>query len=251
MSETEIIATAWRKQFPILKKYTATRLYMKADFMVIGMQITASRYGGNYRIYLECFPLWLDEDLVCIDPSILYEMKGPKNRQFFIGYKLHDYWFETAVSCAKAQFGKLLDKEISLNDLMTFIDYYSSTVGHNPVDRTHIFPLKLAIALYFEDSAMKNIVMDEIERECKHWNKEHFYEWYHKTVEQWKIELYEQFSCREKFLERITVNSLSPKIATLNEAHVIYDLVGNSIFLKNGTILDRILASISKWFHHR
>ena len=176
-------------------------------------------------------------------------MRDKKGHQFFIEYKFHDYWFEQAVECAKEQFGNLLCENISLTDLLVFLDKLpkNNFFRHNPYAWHKWFEFKLAIALYFDDSTMKEAVIADIEQETRHWDEDHFIRSFNMTIEQWKEDLYRRFDDREAFMERIRRNSELPKVAPLNEAHIVYDLAPDSKFLRptpQPGLIARLLAKI-------
>lgn len=249
MSATAKFATEWRRKFPFLKRYTPNALFLKADFMIIGLRISGIWYGGSYRIEFVTIPLWKEN----LHSIINCELRNKKGNQFTIDYQFHDYWFETAVQCAKDQFGNFLNEYISLTDFLFFLDRLPSTYSFlfNLNDKQVWFELRLAIALYFEDNKMKEAIIADIERDTCHWDEEHFFSCFNRTIGQWKEDLYREFADRDAFMERIKRNAALPKVAALNEAHIIYDLAPDSKFLRPAPRRGSIADFISRIFKRK
>ena len=59
MMKVEVLDN-WKKQFPILSKYMSNGLYMRLEFVLIGLQIEKV-LSDEYRFMLFCYPLWESE----------------------------------------------------------------------------------------------------------------------------------------------------------------------------------------------
>lgn len=60
MMNMKQILDDWQGLFPILSPHTASTLYMKADFVLIGLRLEKVM-SDAYRVVLECLPLWEQE----------------------------------------------------------------------------------------------------------------------------------------------------------------------------------------------
>ena len=248
MSVTANIVNDWNIHFPILKKFTPTALFMKANIMFIGIRVTGERAGESYRIYLEIIPLWR-EIFNAKNIIIYYEMKDQKGRQLFIDYRFHDKMIDQAVSCANAQFGSLLQKNIPLSQLLKFLDFYlSHSCLISLYDYCNVIELKLAAGLYLNSPLLLDSARKTIEKESAKWDANHFFILFNKTIDEWKENIYREFSDREAFMARIKCNSEFPKIAKLNEAHIIDDLSTDYSLIKQSGIFHRIINSVTHVF---
>ena len=54
------ILNDWQELFPTLSPYTPSTLYMKADFVLMGLRLEKVM-SDTYRVILECLPLWEQE----------------------------------------------------------------------------------------------------------------------------------------------------------------------------------------------
>lgn len=84
-----------------------------------------------------------------------------------------------------------------------------------------------------------------------HWDEEHFFSCFNRTIGQWKEDLYREFADRDAFMERIKRNAALPKVAALNEAHIIYDLAPDSKFLRPAPRRGSIADFISRIFKRK
>lgn len=221
MMEMKPILDDWQGLFPALSKYTSSTLYMKADFVLIGLRLEKVM-SDVYRVVLECLPLWEEEKSRMKIPVFSWELFDKKGMQFFIKTALHEYLFPAAAECAKEQFGMLLKENIRSGDLCRCIRKASSVFAtrHNPTNWHRIFAFKLALASYLNDTRFLAEVKQEIEKETGHWNSARFSALFLKSKEEWKADLYRRFEDREALLERIHSNMDDKKIARLKSSHI-------------------------------
>lgn len=219
--EMKRILNDWQELFPALSPYTSSTLYMKADFVLIGLRLEKVM-SDTYRVVWECLPLWEQDKRRMKVPVFSWELYDKKGMQFFIKASLHEYLFPTAAECAKEQFGMLLKENILLGDLCRCIRKVSSTFAtkHNPMNWHRIFAFKLALASFLNDARFLTEVKQEMEKEIKHWNSDSFSMLFLKSKEDWKADLYRQFEDREALLERIHANMDDKKITRLNSSHI-------------------------------
>lgn len=219
--EMKEILNDWQKQFPLLSRYSPSSLYIKADIVLIGLQLEKVM-SGVYRPTLMCLPLWESEKIKRKIPIFWCELLDNKNLQFYIKYQLHNYLFPAAIECAKKQFSFVFKEMISLNDLYHLLDKYLSSclVKHNPIDLYRLFEFKLAISLYYNDMKLMGNIKNEIEKESKLWKPTHFKSLFEKSIEEWKGDLYRKFENRDTFMEQLNLNVSDKKILKLKSAHL-------------------------------
>lgn len=222
--EFKNIVNDWKKQFPILSQYTSSTLYAKADIILIGLRLDKVM-SDTYRLILEILPLWVQEKRNISIPVLFVELFDKDGGQFFINYQLHKYLFEAATECANQQFGIILQENIWANDIFRLIDSFSSTLiaKHNPVDWHRLFELKLALAFYFGRANIINTIKAEIEDETKYWNEKEFNRIFMKSIEEWKIDLYQKMENRETFMKQVQLNMDDKKISKLKRIHILFD----------------------------
>lgn len=222
MMEIKQILNDWQGLFPTLSKYTPFTLYMKADFVLIGLRLEKVM-SDTYRVVLECLPLWEQDKSRMKIPVFSWELYDKKGMQFFIKASLHEYLFPTAAECAKEQFGVLLKENILSGDLCRCIREASSTfaIKHNPMNWHRIFAFKLALATFLNDARLLAEVRQEIEKEARHWNPNRFSALFLRSKEEWKADLYHQFEDREALLERIHANMDDKKLTRLKSSHIL------------------------------
>lgn len=222
--EFKNIVNDWKKQFPILSQYTPSTLYAKADIILIGLRLDKVM-SDTYRLILEILPLWVQEKRKISIPVFFVELFNKDGGQFFIKYQLHKYLFESAAECANQQFGLILQENIWANDIFQLINSFSSThiTKHNPVDWHRLFELKLALAFHFGRANLINTIKAEIENETKYWNEKEFNRIFMKSIEEWKIDLYQKMENRETFIKQVQLNMDDKKISRLKRIHIIFD----------------------------
>ena len=222
--ELKNIVNDWKIQFPILSQYTSSTLYAKADIILIGLRLDKVM-SDAYRLILEILPLWVQEKRKISIPVFFVELFDKDGGQFFIKYQLHKYLFEEATKCANQQFGLILRESIRANDIFRLIDSFSSTFipKHNPIKWHRLFELKLALAVYSGQSNLINTIKEEIENETKYWDETDFNRIFMKSIEEWKIDLYQKMGNREIFMKQVQLNIDDKKISKLKQIHILFD----------------------------
>ena len=220
--EFKNIVSDWQKRFPILSQYTSSTLYAKAGIILIGLRLDKVM-SDTYRVILEILPLWVPEKRMISIPVFFVELFHKDGRQFFIEYQLHKHLFDAAAECANQQFALILQENIRVNDIFRFINSFSSTLipKHNPVDWHRLFELKLALAFYLGEANLIDTIKAEIENETKYWNEKDFNRIFMKSIEEWKIDLYQKMENREMFMKQVQLNLDDKKISKLKRIHIL------------------------------
>ena len=250
------IVKDWNPYFPILKSYTPSTLFMRADLLLIGLRF-CSQGGESYTIHINWIPLWSDTDLKKRMPILDDEVKSNNNSYNFIFFSAHERTLPNAVELTLKQFGSFIRPTISMTEMFSYIDRKRKhierfkCIKHNPIFYGDILTLKLALSTFFFFFFLINIVKDEIDKECSYWDEGHFFSCFNRTISQWKEDLYRRFDDREAFMERIRRNSELPKVAALNEAHIVYDLAPDSKFLRPTSQPGSIAGLLAKIFRRK
>ena len=218
------IVNDWKKQYPILSPYTSSALYARADIFLIGLRLDKVM-SDTYRLIFEILPLWVQEKRGISIPLFFVELFDKDGGQFFIKYQLHKYLFEEATECANQQFGLILRESIKANDIFRLIDSFSSTLipKHNPIKWHRLFELKLALAFYSGQANLVYTTKEEIENETKHWDEKEFNHIFLKSIEAWKIDLYQKMGNKELLMKQVQLNLDDKKISKLNQIHISFD----------------------------
>lgn len=214
----------WKKQFPILSKYMSNGLYMRLEFVLIGLQIEKV-LSDEYRFMLFCYPLWESEsERKKKIPIFKYEILNKKGLQLFIPCNnVSIDVLEEAFNCVKEQVGFVFRENLSLDNVFKLLEKVSKQFAskHNPVDWYRLFEFKLALALYLGDMYLMEKIKKEIEKEITYWDPSHFNRLFFKSIEEWKNELFERFKDRVIFMKQIDQNILNSKILKLRNSHIL------------------------------
>lgn len=227
------IIKKWNEQFPILKRYTKQGLFLKTEFLLIGLSFAKDRWGEpEYDFEMEIYPLWSTYRLHYLWP-IFHIGCGKEIRVstgFFISSKSislneNEILLNQIYEEVRSSFGDMFSYEISIHRIVNLGYKYVSRCDNilNPIEDQNLFELLFAIALYYEDSNL----FEEAERllriRMKKWNTKHFEVLFRMSKEQWLDELLMRFSDRDRFMSIINENLQNPKVKRLNEAHIIYE----------------------------
>lgn len=214
----------WKKQFPILSKYMSNGLYMRLEFVLIGLQIEKV-LSDEYRFMLFCYPLWESEsERKKKIPIFKYEILNKKGLQLFIPCNnVSIDVLEEVFNCVKEQVGFVFRENLSLDNVFKLLEKVSKQFAskHNPVDWYRLFEFKLALALYLGDMYLMEKIKKEIEKEITYWDPSHFNRLFFKSIEEWKNELFERFKDRVIFMKQIDQNILNSKILKLRNSHIL------------------------------
>ena len=91
------------------------------------------------------------------------------------------------------------------------------------MDWHRLFELKLALAFHFGRANLINTIKAEIENETKYWNEKEFNRIFMKSIEEWKIDLYQKMENRETFIKQVQLNMDDKKISKLKRIHILLD----------------------------
>lgn len=214
------IVNDWKARFPMLSKYSSSKLFMRADLFWIGLCFENDRWGEQeYRVFLEIRPLWTDASRIN-GSYIDYELKDEKGQQLFIEYSEHDNKFEYAVKCVKKQFGAIFENTINFSALSDLIKSYKT---YNYIEKCNLIEIELAIAMYFDNLDMLEELKKSINYSCRFFNERIFKDLHRKTIEEWKTDLFSRFENRNAFMKQIELNVSIPKIARLKNSTIIYE----------------------------
>lgn len=223
MMKVEVLDN-WKKQFPILSKYMSNGLYMRLEFVLIGLQIEKV-LSDEYRFMLFCYPLWESEsERKKKIPIFKYEILNKKGLQLFIPCNnVSIDVLEEVFNCVKEQVGFVFRENLSLDNVFKLLEKVSKQFAskHNPVDWYRLFEFKLALALYLGDMYLMEKIKKEIEKEITYWDPSHFNRLFFKSIEEWKNELFERFKDRVIFMKQIDQNILNSKILKLRNSHIL------------------------------
>ena len=259
------IVNEWQEQFPNLSPYTPTTLFARADILLIGLRLDR-RWDDEYSVSLEILPLWVSKDKITI-PYLEEDLLDKKGFQISLETRLHDplltdyveaqkkrgvvdidiHKFELekntrfgiirkAIECAHEQFNPVLQKNVGLSVILRFIKAHTESRRfdrRNPLDWYHLFELKLALAYHFGREDMVNEVKTEIKKETEHWNQKRFQDLFHKSIKEWKEDLYQRMEDREAFMNQVEQNLSLKKISRLKEIHIHNDVDLSQSFLKD------------------
>lgn len=183
--------------------------------MLIGLRFVQS--FGDYAIYLEMTPLWIENENFSINP--IFDDAVDAN----IPIQWNDAYFHKAVASAKLQFGDLLKDTILLDSIFSVVDKRIQYAGfsYNIFMLREILRVKLAYAIYFDNQQMIESINALITKKAKSWNCGCTSLPRIGSVGNWLDEFFSEFNDRERFMKAIEENLTLPKIARLNSARVI------------------------------
>lgn len=221
-SRKKQIVCDWQREFPLLKNYTPSILAIKADFVLISLNIACPKWGyDEYVVTMDIYPLWVEESQIRKLSLIMNKVTMNSIRE-----TLHEQYYMEVIDKERERLGKLFTEHISLSNFwecLKNMQREQSYTPHNASDWNRIFSAELATALYFNDQRMKNLIWQQIEYESRYWSEEHISVTIGCSVKVWKEKLFERFSDRNRFMKKIEENSILPNIKRLNKAHIYMD----------------------------
>ena len=220
------IVEDWNEQFPLLSPYPSISLMMKLDIFLVGIRIERSMYGGDsYIPRFTCLALWDTNPDGSLRPLLSQDLT--KNKvQVFIHSKDYQSNFMDSIACAKEQFGFFFKEEVLLSDFFRYIKYYKEVYHYRKLvlsEKVDLFLLQLALVSFFNDEKLLKILRKALERDMKEWNDEQFRFIYHEDKESWIEHKLSLLTHREQFMAQVEDNSRHPKVAILQEGHIIND----------------------------
>lgn len=250
-AEFRNIVNMWIDEFPQLTRYSATKLYIKAECVLIGLQLwRSSAYHDDYKVMVTIDSLW-DEDIRILS---LRELKDNKGRNRHIRFSASKTEFDKTIESTKLQFGDVLNTEISITNLLQFLDDeladYKFT-KHNPNSLCSYFKAKLAIAEYFKIESLKTETIKELDYEIQFWDELAFQYHFGSTIAEWKVRLIKQFENREQFLTEIHKKLSKPKLSKLNSAKILVPTGINFKFKKPCMFITYYELMKIKWRYYK
>lgn len=242
------IVNDWKARFPMLSKYSSSKLFMRADFLWIGLCFENDRFGdAEYRVFLEIRRLWTDPATINI-PYIYQELFDEKKHQLFIKYSDHDRLFEKAVKCVERQFGAILKETIPLSAIYKFLIRYSAS---NDFEWLNMLETRLAIAMFFNNKYMQTEVKKSFNYAFQVINeRDSLNTKIRKLIEEWEKGFHKRFESRAAFMEQLEQNTAIPKIARLKNSPIIFEPI-NVKFHKPPKILIWLGALLTKLHNRR
>lgn len=225
----------------MLSKYSPCKLFMRADFLWIGLCFENDRFGGaEYRVFLEIRRLWTDPTRINF-PYIYQELLDEKKHQIFIKYSDHDRLFEKAVKCVELQFGAILKETIPLSAIYKFLIRYSAS---NDFAWLNKLETRMAIAMFFDN----NYMLEEVRKSFNYAFKvinERKSSSNKRLIDEWEKGFQKLFESRAAFMEQLEQNSSIPKIAKLKNSPIIFEPIDVK-FLKPSRVEEWITKLLSK-----
>lgn len=221
-AEYDRIVKMWNEKFPQLSPYSRTRLCLKADFVLVGIELSRRFAIDNcYNVIVTVYSLW-NEDIGIAAMRVLMKNK----RYMDVKFSASESELENVVEYVKNHFGDILNKEIRLESLLNFFDGERADMEtlfpkHNPTFLREFFESRLAIATYFNNEFLKEETIKELDYEIQFWDEELFQRRYGTSIAQWETGLLKKFQDRERFLEIINEKLTKPKIFRLPVAKII------------------------------
>lgn len=216
------ILNDWILQYPQLSPYSSTILCMTCDIIVIGLRLLRLPNGAGYRPMFELYPLWgVDVKSIFEYPSLYCPIVDKRDSVLNIRYPLHKYHFDEVIECVYKQIGRFLNSDVSVNELIKYIDYrdkIDTLFQANNSFRIPLMELELYLAKYSNNRILLDSIMNNIDKKTKKWHPDHF----NISIELWKKDLFERVDYWDKVLCCIQNNLNNPKIAKLNKAHLIF-----------------------------
>lgn len=217
------ILNDWLGAFPQLSSYAQNKLYKVVGPIVAGIEIPKLPRTDEYRPTFACYSLWKSNEKECLEePIFLLEMNNTRGFQLDISYNKHESIFHEAVACIRKQILIPFDRDVSLKGLFEMINnqFLHMLVKSSPVGQAKLYECKLFSALYVNDTALINKVLNEINQAAKSWQPSLF-EWKFGKLDLWLQGLQEKIKHREDFLKQIEGNKQGKKISQLKTSELL------------------------------
>ena len=211
----------WNGKFPMLRKYSENSIFMRMDCFLVGISFDTSQF--NPDSYWPCFEirgLWHDN---ISKNGLLFE---PLNIITHIDYSKHRERFEESCNLAKGQFAFMFHETVQLSDFFNCLKILNRIRRGRITlyERSTIIETICAVATLFDnDKELKKEIIEKAVQETKCWNEDHFKQLYHKSVEDWRNQLFAYFFDDKNMVEIVKANFLMPKIERLKVGHIIND----------------------------
>lgn len=208
---------AWRKEFPMLVRYSSNLLLMKQDIALVGLQF--QKVYNCYRPLLVAFPLWEEDTSWPIFMELLHD-----KRKLTIDIPFEQQQISDAIDSIYSQYGCLLTETVKVKDLFMFLNYkqtHDMLVSRNYYSLTDFLIYKMVIAIYLNDSSLINEVCLNAKQQIQSWGDIERFESQLGKLADWESEFYNMIDQRDEIMERIRINSMDKRIVKLKESHLV------------------------------
>lgn len=212
----------WVKAFPNLSEFTQNKFYKISGCLIMGIEAVNIPSIKGYKPHFVIYPLWKESIRLCLDvPSIYICLNDKKGGQFSIPYLKHFDLHSEAIECFKQQFPILSNRDVNLQSLLDFIDYYlrDMLIMSNSAQQAKLFELKLYTALYVGNQVQVQNVLNQIQKSSRSWNMRLFETWYG-DFDVWFQGLRDVIIHKDAFLKLIEKNKLDKKISKLKNSEL-------------------------------
>ena len=220
----KIVAKDWDNAFPTLTKYGTNKFYKIVGPMITGIELNRLSFGiEEYRAYTVMHGLWEPDLKTCLKISALFhEVEDKQGRQLTIPYKQHQDYFEEAIQCVQAQacvpfYDATPQKIFSNIDGLFNHFFFEDHAGK----QAHLYKLKCYIALYINDQAQIQAIVDQIEQARKNWDINDIDLYYGISYDVWFQNLQDKLNDRAAFMEQIAQNSAEKKLQKLQRSELV------------------------------
>lgn len=220
----KMVAKDWANAFPTLTQYGTNKFYKIVGPMITGIELIRLSFGiEEYRAYTIMYGLWNPDLKTCLKgPELFHEVEDKKGSQLDIPYKKHQDYFEEAIQCAQAQacvpFHQATPQKILANIDGLFNHFL---FNYHAGKQAHLYKLKCYIALYINDQAQIQVIVDQIEQARKNWNMESIELYYDISYDVWFQQLQDKINDRAAFMEQIAKNSADKKLQKLQRSELV------------------------------
>lgn len=226
--DKKFIRQQWLGNIPILKEYSPTNLMCLSDVGMFGINIANDRWGGNtYKVIFQILALWK------IKPNLDIDYLPVNYNQIFQDYNKDS--FDKAYETVNHKFGLFFQKEVSVKQIFCYLNEYIATCFNNCHKEVGAYELKLALAVYFNHTELKKLVMRSINVACEYWDDKQFEFLFHCSIAEWKKYIFDMFSDRDKFIQEINKKQSTKKVQKLNKVKLIMDINSDDLELLNPT----------------
>lgn len=220
----KIITEEWVKTFPDLNAYAQNKLYKIVGAFICGIELINLPRSENYRPHFVIYSLWKNSLKACLEyPVLIQEFYNSKKLQLNLPYKDIDFKYKEAQSIVSNNLKISFESNITLDKFYALIDdVLQNDVAYksNSGKIASLLELKFYAALYINNQAQVQNVLNQIQQASKNWNMQMFEIWYGK-YDLWLQGLQEKVSNREEFLKQIEVNKQDKMISQLKCSTIV------------------------------
>lgn len=155
----------WQSVFPMLRRYRTGFLLRRVDCFLIGLDLCNEYHDKDrYHVSLTAVPLYDNLMLKKMLPIISENLKSDTRLRLTdsIGYSLHDYYFESCSRQAATQFGKFMQPQVKMSDIIdAALNSFSYRIGR----RSDLLTLQLVAATYLDNTSYRDYILERIRTE--------------------------------------------------------------------------------------